>query len=180
MPPSKKKLPKPIEISLDSPLKEETPSIELPNNENIFFDGDDDVGTSTIPDLSVPSEDEEEEVISNKVREHDIDILFKLSPVHPDGKSLRKWAKHQNMDDMEMFYQWDERYLSIGKLSTSYLENSCDKGNPHFLKTNSIKNLHMLWKYLHHLEKPKNHPSLEIHSLFCFQINSVISPGKNS
>ena len=26
---------------------------------------------------------------------------------------------HQNMDDMEQFYQWDEKYLAIGELSTS-------------------------------------------------------------
>ena len=55
---------------------------------------DDDVGTSTIPDLSVPSEDEEQDVISNSVWEHVIDILLKLSPPHPDGKSLRKQVKH--------------------------------------------------------------------------------------
>ena len=101
MPPSKKKLLKPKEVSLDSPPKEETPNIELPNDENKLFDVDDDVGTSIIADLSVPSEVEEEEVKSNNVWEHAIDILFKLSPLHPDGKSLRKWVKHQNMDDME-------------------------------------------------------------------------------
>ena len=151
MPPSKKKLLKPKEVSLESTLKDEAPNIELPNDENKLFDVDDGVGTSTIPDLSVPSEDEEEEVSSNNVWEYAIDTLFKLSPLHPDGKSLRKWIKHQNMDDMEMFYQWDEKYISIGELSTSYLENSWNEGNPEFLKTNSIKNLHMLWKYLHHL-----------------------------
>ena len=120
MPPCKKKLIKPKENSLDSPLNEEAPNIELPNDENKLFDVDADVGTSTIPDLSVPSEDEEEEVISNNIWEYAIDILFKLSPLHPDGKSLRKGVKHQTMDDIELFYQWDEKYLSIGKLSTSY------------------------------------------------------------
>ena len=54
-----------------------------------MFDVDDDVGTSTIPDLSLPSEDEEE-VISNNVWEHASDILFKLYPLHPDGYSLSK------------------------------------------------------------------------------------------
>ena len=88
---------------MDSPLNEETPNIELPNKENKLFDVDDDVGTSTIPDLSVCSEDEEEEVKSNNVWEHTIDILCKLSPLHPDGKSLRKWVKHQSMDDKEFF-----------------------------------------------------------------------------
>ena len=66
---------------------------------------DDDVGTSTIADLSVPSEDEEEECISNNVQEDAIDILFKLSLFHPNGKKLIRWVKHQNMDDMEQFYQ---------------------------------------------------------------------------
>ena len=64
---------------MDSLLKEETPNIELPNDENKLFDGDDDVGTSTIADLSVPSEDEEEEVKSNNVWEHAMDIIFKFS-----------------------------------------------------------------------------------------------------
>ena len=161
MPLSKKKLLKPKEVSLDSPLKEETPNIELPNDENKLFDEDDDVVTSTIPDLSVPSEEEEEEeIISNNVQEHAIDILFRLSPLHPDGKSLRKWVKHRNMDDMEMFYQWDEKCLTIGKLSTSYLENSWDKGNPELLKTNSIKNLHILWNYLHHLVREAQESSI--------------------
>ena len=105
-----------------------------------MFDVDDDIGTSTFAELSVSSEDE-----------HAIDILFKLSPIHPDGKSLRKWVKHQTMDDMEQFYQRDKKYLAIGELSISCFENSWNKGNLEFLKTNSIKNLHMLWKYLHHL-----------------------------
>ena len=38
---------------------------------------------STIADLSVPSEDEEEEVKSNNIWEHAIDILFRLSPTSP-------------------------------------------------------------------------------------------------
>ena len=122
MPPSKKKLLKPIEVSLDSPSNKETPNIELPNNENNLFDENDDVGTSTINCLSVPSEVEEEEVKSNNVCEHAIDILFKLSPLNPDGTTLRKWVKHQSMDDMEQVYQWDERYLATGELSTSYYE----------------------------------------------------------
>ena len=52
MPPSKKKLLKPKEFSLDSPPKEETPNIECPNDGNKLFDVDDDVGASTIADLS--------------------------------------------------------------------------------------------------------------------------------
>ena len=65
---------------MDSLSKDETPNIELPNDENKLFDVDDDVGTSTIADLSVHCEDEEEEVKSNNVWEHAIDIPFTTSP----------------------------------------------------------------------------------------------------
>ena len=54
MRPSKKKPPNPKEVSLDPSIKMETPIIELPNNENKLFDEEDDVGTSTILDLSLP------------------------------------------------------------------------------------------------------------------------------
>ena len=50
---------------MDSPPNKETPNMELPSDENKLFDVDDDVGTSTIADLSVPSE--EEEVKSNNI-----------------------------------------------------------------------------------------------------------------
>ena len=81
-----KEITKPKEVSLDPPLKDETPNIELPNNENILFDADDDVGTPTFPDLSVPSADEEEEVKFkfNNAWVHAIDILFKLAQLRPD------------------------------------------------------------------------------------------------
>ena len=87
MPPSQKKFLKPKDVSLDSPPEEETPNIELPNDENKLLDVDDDVGTYTIADLSVPSEAEEEGGKSNNVWEHAIDILFKLSPLHPFATS---------------------------------------------------------------------------------------------
>ena len=85
MTPSKKKLLKPKEVSLDSLIAVETPKVELPNNENKLFDEDDDVGTSSIPDSSLPSEDEEEEAKYNNVLEYAIDVLYKLSPLHPEG-----------------------------------------------------------------------------------------------
>ena len=88
MTPSKKKSLRPKEVSLDPSIKVETPIIELPNDENKLFDEEDDVGTSTITDLSLPSEDEEEEVKSNNIWEYAIDVLFKLSPLHHEGKSL--------------------------------------------------------------------------------------------
>ena len=121
---SKKKSLKPREVSSDPSLKVGTPTVELPNNENKLFDEDDDVGTSTIPDLSLPSEDEEEEVKSNNVWEYAIDILFKLSPLHPERKSLRKWVKYQEMETMEQFYQWNENDITIEGPHPSYLENS--------------------------------------------------------
>ena len=103
---------------MDPSIKMETPIIELQKCENKLFDEEDDVGTSTITDLSLPSEDEEEEVKSNNVWEYAIDALFKLSPLRPVGKSLRKCVKYQDMETMEQ-----------------YLENSWDKSNLEFLKT---------------------------------------------
>ena len=75
---------------MDPSLKVETSIVELPNDENNLFDEEDDVGTSTIPDLSLPSEDEEEEVKSNNVWEYAIDVLFKLSPLHPEGEKPQR------------------------------------------------------------------------------------------
>ena len=124
MTPSKKKILKPTEVSLDPSIKLETPTVELPNNENKLFDEDDDVGISTITDLSLPSEDEEEEVKSNNVWEYAIDVLFKLSPLYPEGRSLRKWIKYQDMKTMEQFFQWNENEITIGEPHTSFQENS--------------------------------------------------------
>ena len=104
MTPSKKKLLKPKEVSLDPSIKVETPIIELTNDENKLFDEEDNDVTSTIPDLCLPSEDEEEEVKANNVLEYAIDVLFKLSPLHTKGKSLRKWVKYQEMETMEQFH----------------------------------------------------------------------------
>ena len=89
MSPSKKKSLRPKEVSLDPSIKVETHMIELPNDENKLFDEEDDVGTSTIPDLSIPSENAEEEVKSNTVWEYAINVLFQLSPLHAEGKNLR-------------------------------------------------------------------------------------------
>ena len=145
---------------MDSPPKEETPNVKLPNDENILIDVDDDDGTSTIADLSVPSKDEEEEVKSNNALEHAIDILFKLSPLHPDGKASENGSNIKTWMIWNNVYQWDE--------------NSWDKGNPEFLMTNSIKNLHILWKYLHHLVReaqessiPENLFSILLSDQFC-------------
>ena len=62
----------------------------------------------------------------------------------------------------------------IGELSISYLKKSWDKDNPELLKTNPIKNLHMLWKYLHHLVRevqessiPENPFSVLLPEQFC-------------
>ena len=65
---------------MDSSIKVETPIVKLPNDENTLFDEEDDVGTSTIHDLSLPSEDVEEEVKSNNVWEYTIDVLCDLHP----------------------------------------------------------------------------------------------------
>ena len=111
-------------------------------------------------DLSLPSEDEEEEVKSNNAWEYAIDIFFKLASLHPEGKCLRKWVKHQNMENMESFYHWNQNWITIGEPHTSYLENSWHIGTLEFLKTIFMQNLHMLSKYLHHLVKEAKESSI--------------------
>ena len=44
---------------------------------------------------------------------------------------------------MEDIYQWDERQLAMGELSTSYLENPWDKHSLEYLKINPTWNLLM-------------------------------------
>ena len=100
MTPSKKKLLRPKEVSLDPSIKEETHNIELPNDENKLFDEEDDVGTSTIPDLSLPSEDEEEEVIiSNIVWEYALmsysNCLLKQKALE-NGSNIKIWIPWNN------------------------------------------------------------------------------------
>ena len=56
------------------------------------------MGTSTLQDFSLPSEDEEEEAKPNKVWEYAINDLFKLNPLHAEVKNLRKWVKIQDME----------------------------------------------------------------------------------
>ena len=106
---------------LDPSIKLETPTIELPNDENKLFDDEDDTETSTIPDLSLPSEDDEEVVKSNSVWEYAIDVLFQLSPLHPEGKSLIKCVIFEDMDTMEEFFQWNKNAITIGEPHTFYL-----------------------------------------------------------
>ena len=85
------------------------------------------------------------------------------------------------MENMETFYEWDEQDIRIGALQTSYTENSWDQNTSEFLKTNSIKNLHMLWKYLHHLvNKALETSTHENPTLSCCQMRSANSPGRNS
>ena len=78
----------------------------------------------------------------------------------------QKMGQTSNMDDMEQFYQW----AVIGELSTSDIENSWDKSHPEFLKTNPIKNLHMLWKYLHHLVQEAPESSIPGNPFSIFRI----------
>ena len=51
---------------------------------------------------------------------------------------------------MVQFFQWEEHDIVIGARQTFYKGNSWDHSSE-FLNYNSINNLHMLWKYLHHL-----------------------------
>ena len=108
MSPSKKKVAKPKEGSLEATPQAVTPKIELPNDENKLFDEEDDQATSSMPDLSMePKEAKETSLCAVWV--HAIDSFFKL------------------------FYPFDERQLTIGELSTSYLENPWDTHSLEYL-----------------------------------------------
>ena len=113
MSPFKKKAVKLEEDSLEATPKAELPACVLPNDENKLFDEDDDLGTSTIPDVSAASEEEKEMSLPGGW-DHAIDTLFKLSTVHSDGRSLNQWVHYQNMASMEQIFQWDERQLAVG------------------------------------------------------------------
>ena len=96
-------------------------------------------------------------------------------------KISQKVGQISRYGDYRTIFQWNENEITIGEPHTSYLENSWDKSNLEFLKTNSIWNLHMLWKDLHHIVREATESStLGIHPLFCFQISSVTSTGENS
>ena len=87
MSPSKKKAAKPKDVSPESNPPDELPKFALPNDENKLFEKEDDVGLSTIHELSIANEEgEEEEVTPTKVWYHAIDTLFKLSTANVDRK----------------------------------------------------------------------------------------------
>ena len=151
----------PKEVSLEAPPKTELPKLELPRNENKLFDEGDEMVTSTIPDFSVASEEEQETPLTN-VWDHAIDILFKLSTVHPDGENSQMWVKYQGIDSMEQFLQWDERQFPL--LSG---------------ETNPTMNLLMLWKYIHHLVMEAQTDSGEAFSIY-FPRTFARSHGKSS
>ena len=50
MAPSKNKVARPKEVSLESPPKDELPKVVLPKDENNLFHEDDDIGTFTLPE----------------------------------------------------------------------------------------------------------------------------------
>ena len=58
------------------------------------------------------------------------------------------------------------------------VNNTNFKRSPHVISSRIYICFGTIYTIL--LVKPKNHPFPGTHSLFCFQINSVISPGKNS
>ena len=144
MTPSKRKTLKPKEVYFETSNKDDNLKLEIPNDESKLFDEEDDVGNSTIADLSLPSEVEEEELKLEGAWEYAINDLFQLSPVHAEGKSLRNWVKFQEMNTIEQFFQWVEQDITIGRPQTSYKDITWGKDNLEFQETNSIKNLHML------------------------------------
>ena len=148
---------KPKEVSLETPPKTELPKVELPKNENKLLDEDDELGTSTVPDLSVASE-EEKEISLTTVWDHAIDTLFKLSTIHPDGRSVKKLVQQQNIDSIEQVFEWDERQLAVPEHSTSYLDTLWDKTSLEYLNTNPRKNLLMLGNTCATLWRPNLYP----------------------
>ena len=130
--------------------QDNSPSVELPNDEIKLFDEADNVGYSTIPDLSLQVKLMRKNIPSTNVWEYAINDLFQLSTSHVEGKSLRSGVHSQQMESIELFYEWEEHVIIVGTTQTSHRGNSCDN-HTEFLKNNSIKNLHMLWKYLHYL-----------------------------
>ena len=139
MTPSKKKLLKPKEVSLDPFIKVETPTAELPNDENQLFG--DDVMLEHLPSLtfhyrvrmrkkkSSPTMSGNMLLMSYSNCPHFI-LKEKVSESGSNIKTFRLWKMKQQLD-------------------TSFQENSWDISNLEFLNINSIQNLHMLWKYLH-------------------------------
>ena len=65
-------------------------------------------------------------------------------------KLLRSSVHSQQIESMEQFYEWEEHVIVVGITQTSYKGNSWGN-HTEFQKYNSIKNLYMLWKYLHYL-----------------------------
>ena len=110
--------------------------MEHPNDENKLFDEAEDVGNSTIPGLSLPSEVDEEEHTINNVWEYAINDIFQLSTSHVEGKSLRSWVHSQQMERMEQFYEWEEHVIVVGTTQASYKGNSWDN-HTEFLKFQS-------------------------------------------
>ena len=65
--------------------------------------------------------------------------------VSESGSNIKIWGLLNNV------FQLNETDITIGEPHTSSLENSWDKSNLEFLKTNTVQSLHILWTYLHHL-----------------------------
>ena len=79
---------------------------------------------------------------------------------------------------MEQFFQWDERQLAVGELSTSYIEIPNDKHSLKYLKTNPTRNLLLLGKYTHQLVmETQSVPGM--HISFSFQGTFARSHGVN-
>ena len=105
-----------------------------------------------------PAERSIEHTINN-VWGYAINDLFQLSTSHIEGKGLRNWVHSEHIESMEQFFEWEEQVLTEGTTQTSYKGNSWDS-QTEYLIYNSIKNLHMLLKYLHHLANEADESSL--------------------
>ena len=143
MTPSKKKLLKPKEVSLDPSLKMETPIDELPNDQNKLFDEKMMLGHLPFLTFHYPVKMRKKKPNPMMFRNMLLIPYFKLSPLHPEGKGLRKWVQYQDIETMEKIFQWNENEITLGEPHASCQENSRDKSNLEFLKTNSIQYVHI-------------------------------------
>ncbi len=93
----------------------------------------------------------EEEEEYPDVWKYALNTLLRFGPSHPQGHDIRLWLKYQRMNDMEEFFFWKETDFTLNSPYTEFLSVPGDRDSIDFLRNNSVIQLHMLWKYLHHI-----------------------------
>ena len=86
------------------------------------------------------------------VWEHVIDVLMKLPPTTAEGHNMRAWVTYHSLTSLEDFLMWELNTLQYDAITVCF--PSRDTAQPNSLvslKPNSIRQLIMLRKYIHHL-----------------------------